>query len=138
MFAGAPTRATRAVTLGRMQATLHTPSVFELSLGDYSTSDASICCNQDGTKFTFTIGPVTDATVAALDSAAQRYGMISLNCRGTPLLLDLVSLERKEPNKLRIEGRVCRDTSDGAWAKHRFHAITRLTLAGSRDSRLAL
>jgi hypothetical protein len=93
-----------------MQGTLHTHSVFELSLADYSTSGASICCNQDGTQFSFTIGPIADVTVAALDSAAQRYGMISLYCGGTPLLLDLVSLERKGPNKLRIEGRVCGDT----------------------------
>lgn len=120
MFAGARTRATRVVTLGRMQATLHAPSVFELSLGDYTTSGASICCNQDGTQFSFTIGPVTDVTVAALDSAAQRYGMISLYGCGMPLLLDLVSLERKEPNKLRIKGRVCGDTSDTVWAKRRF------------------
>ena len=133
MFAGAPTSATRAVTLGLMQPKLHTPSVFELRLGDYSTSGASICCNQDGTQFSFTIGPVTDVTVAALDSAAQRYGMISLYCCGRPLLFDLVSLERKERNKLRIVGRVCGDTPDTVWAKHPFHTITRLALASSRD-----
>jgi hypothetical protein len=95
-----------------VQAKLHTPSVFELSLGDYSTSGASIC-NQDGTKFTFTIGPVTDVTVAALDSVAQRHGMISLYCYGRPLLFDLVSLERKEPNKVRIVGRVYQCDSGG-------------------------
>jgi len=97
-----------------MQTKLHIPSVFELSLGDYSTSGAAICCSRDGTKLTFTIGPMTDVTVVALGRVAERHGTISLNCYGSTLLFALVSLERKEPNKVRIVGRVCCDTLSAA------------------------
>jgi len=97
-----------------MQPKPRVPSVFELTLGDYSTSGASVCCNQYGTKFAVTIGPVTGATVAALDAVTERHGMISLYCYDRPLLLALVSLERKEPNKVRIVGHVCANTSDTA------------------------
>jgi hypothetical protein len=96
-----------------MQPKPRIPSVFELSLGDYSTSGASICCNQYGTKFAVTIGPVTGATMTALDAVTQRHGMISLHSYDRPLLLDLVSLERKEPNNVRIVGRMFgQNTSD--------------------------
>ena len=82
------------------------PQLVELSLADYNSYGASISCDRDGTTFAFTIGPVPDATVAALEGVVQAHKRISLNCCGQPLLLDLVALERKESRKARIVGRI--------------------------------
>jgi hypothetical protein len=77
----------------------------ELSLGDYNVNGASIGCGPDGTKFAFTIGPISDATVAALERAAQTRDRICL-LLPQPLLLDLVALERKGPDNVWIAGRI--------------------------------
>jgi hypothetical protein len=85
---------------------LNTPSVVELNLRDYNANGATISSSEGGTKFAFTIGPMSDAVVAALESAAQKHVTICLYCCGQPLLFDLVELERKEPRKARLVGRI--------------------------------
>ena len=75
-------------------------------MADYNANGASIGCGQNGTTFTVTIWPLSDATVAALDGVVQKHGTIRLYCCRQPLLFSLVAVERKEPRKARIEGRI--------------------------------
>lgn len=77
----------------------------ELSLRHYDISGASISHGPEGTKFACTLGPLADETIAALDSAAQTGGLLRL-LFPQPLLLDLLALERKEPQRIRIVGRI--------------------------------
>jgi hypothetical protein len=86
----------------------------ELNLGDYNVNGASIGCGRDGTKFAFTIRAVSDATVTALERAAETRGSIRL-LLPRPLLLDLVALERKGPDTVRIVGRIVDGISDAIW-----------------------
>jgi len=85
---------------------LDTPQVLELNLGNYNANGASIGFDLNGTTFAVTIWPLSDATVAALDDVVQKHGTICLYCCGVSVLFDLVALERKEPRKARIEGRI--------------------------------
>jgi hypothetical protein len=85
----------------------------ELSLGDYHVNGASIGCGRSGTKFAFTIGPLPDAAVAALVATAHHHGRICL-LLPQPLLLDLVAVERREQQRVRIAGRIVSSTSDGS------------------------
>ena len=78
----------------------------KLSLGDYNVNDGSIGCNRDGTRFAFTLWPLPDALVSALEGVAQKHGRICLYCCGQPLLFDLVSLELVEPLKARLVGQI--------------------------------
>jgi hypothetical protein len=77
----------------------------ELSLGNYDVSGASISHGPEGTKFTCTLGPLAEETMVALDDAAQS-GQILCLLFPQPLLLDLLALERKEPRRVRIVGRI--------------------------------
>jgi hypothetical protein len=89
----------------------HGPQI-KLSLGDYSVDGGSVGCNREGTSFAFTLWPLPDALVAALEGVAQKHGRICLYCSGQPLLFDLVSLELMEPRKVRIVGRIVSGISD--------------------------
>jgi hypothetical protein len=60
----------------------------------------------EGGVFSCSIGPVTDETVAALDRAAHTHALIRLLFSEHPLLLDLVTLERKAPQLVRIVGHI--------------------------------
>jgi hypothetical protein len=82
----------------------------ELSLGDYNVNGASIGCGRGGIKFAFTIGPISDAAVAALVATAHHHGRICL-LLPQPLLLDLVAVERSE-QRVRIAGRIVGSTAD--------------------------
>ena len=106
MFAGALTASDERFTVQHMLPKLDTPSVFELDLGDYSAYGASIVSGRDGTMFTVTIGPISEATVATLDDLAHKRATICLYCRREPLLLDLVAVARKDPRKALIVGRI--------------------------------
>jgi hypothetical protein len=77
----------------------------ELSLGGCQIHGASIGSGPDGTNFAFTIGPISDETLAALDGTAQDHGRVRV-LFPQPLLLDLVALERKDPQQVRIVGRI--------------------------------
>jgi len=89
----------------------HGPQI-KLSLGDFNVNDGSVGCNREGTSFAFTLWPLPDALVAALEGVAQKHGRICLYCSGQPLLFDLVSLELMEPRKVRIVGRIVSGISD--------------------------
>jgi hypothetical protein len=86
----------------------------ELNLADYNVYGASIGCGRDGTTFAFTICAVSDATVTALERAAETRERICL-LLPQPLLLDLVALERKGPHQVRIVGRIAGGISDAIW-----------------------
>ena len=84
----------------------HIGAQLELKLADYEIRGASVGHGVDGTSFACTIGPVSDETMAALDRAAESHGKVCL-LFPQPLLLELVTLERKEPQRVRIVGRIC-------------------------------
>jgi hypothetical protein len=122
MCATARTQPIRGVTFRAVGRKLNTPSVapmqelrrprrvrpqLELSFGDYNVNGASIGCGRGGIKFAFTIGPISDAAVAALVATAHHHGTICL-LLPQPLLLDLVAVEREEPQRVRIAGRIVR------------------------------
>ena len=90
------------------------PPQLKLSLGDYHVNGASIGYGRDGTKFAFTIGPISDPTVAALEDAIRNHWRLCL-LLPRPLLLDFVALEHKEPYRVRIVGRIVGATSDATW-----------------------
>jgi hypothetical protein len=77
----------------------------ELTLADYEVRGASMGHGIQGSSFACTIGPVSDETMAALDRAAVRHETICL-LFPQPLLLELVTLERREPQRVRIAGRI--------------------------------
>ena len=78
----------------------------ELKLDEYKVTGGSIGYGRGGTTFAFTVGPLSASTVAVLDSVAEAHGRICVYCCRQPLLLDLVALERKEPSRVRIVGRM--------------------------------
>ena len=128
MFASAQTSGVRQITLHPMLSELSTRSIasvsaqdanyvgrpLDLSLGDYNVNGGSINCGQDGTKFSFTVWPLSDALAAAFDGVVQQRGRICLHCCGEPVLLDLVSVERTEPQRVRIVGRIVGRAYEGS------------------------
>jgi hypothetical protein len=86
----------------------------DLDLEDYDVNGASIGCGRDGTKFAVTIAAVSNATVNALERAAESHGRICL-LLPRPLLLDLVTLEFSGLGKVTISGRVVGETMDAVW-----------------------
>lgn len=89
----------------------HGGTQLELKLTDYEVRGASVGHGVEGSSFACTIGPVSEETMAALDRAVAGHGTICL-LFPQPLLLELVTLERKEPQRVRIVGRI----SDAATA----------------------
>jgi hypothetical protein len=83
----------------------HIGTQLELKLADYEVGGASLNHGLEGSSFACTIGPVSDETMAALDRAAESHGTICL-LLPQPLLLELVTLERREPKRVRIVGRI--------------------------------
>ena len=77
----------------------------ELNQGHYDVSGASISHGPEGTKFACTLGPLEQETMAALDDAVQSGQLLCL-LFPQPLLLDLLALERKDPHRMRIVGRI--------------------------------
>ncbi len=86
----------------------------DLKVGDYNVDGASIGCGPQGSKFACTIGPLSDATVGALEGAARNHDRICL-LLPEPLLLDVVLLERKEAQRVRIVGRIVDPFSLSDW-----------------------
>jgi hypothetical protein len=77
----------------------------ELNLADYSIQGASVGYGTEGSRFACTIEPVSDETMVALDRAAASHGTICL-LLPKPLLLELVTFERRGPHRIRIVGRM--------------------------------
>ncbi len=84
-----------------------TATQLELNLADYEVRGASVGHGADGSRFACSIGPVSDEAMASLDRVAETHGKIRL-LLPEPLLLDLVTVERKDPKRVRIVGRICR------------------------------
>jgi hypothetical protein len=84
----------------------------ELRLGEYHVHGGSISSGPQGMLFACTIDPLSDETIAALGGAVEHHRRIRL-LLPRPLLLDLVSLERKEPRSVRIVGRIIDLTKAG-------------------------
>ena len=99
-------KAKRLFIFRRMLPNLETPQVLELNLESYNANGASIGFDQNGTTFAVTIWPLSAETVAALDAVVQKHGTICLYCCRVSVVFDLVAVERKEPHKARIEGRI--------------------------------
>ena len=102
-----------SVSSMRMQET-PVGSHFKLSFVDYSVDGGSISHNRDGTQFACTIGPLSDATMAALFRAAENHERVCL-LLPEPLLLDVVTLTYKHPQRVRIVGRVIDPFSMSDW-----------------------
>ena len=83
----------------------HVGTQLELTLADYEVRGASMGHGVAGSTFACTIGPVSGETMAALDRAAESRATIRL-LFPQPLLLELVTLERREPQRVRIVGRI--------------------------------
>jgi hypothetical protein len=91
-------------------------STLELDFGtDYQISAASFAPGPGGGIFSCSVSPMADETVAALDSAIRRRGPVRLLFPGhQAVLLDLVTLERKGPQLIRISGRVVAKGTESA------------------------
>jgi hypothetical protein len=59
-----------------------------------------------GGLFSCSVGPLPDETLAALDEAARTHAPVCLLFNQTPLVLEAVTLERKEAHRVRIVGSV--------------------------------
>jgi hypothetical protein len=95
-----------------LQTEGHVRPQLELSLDDTKVKDGWIGGGRDGATFAFTLGPVSDATVAAIYDAAQNRGTICLHCGRQPLFFDPVAIKRKDLRTLRIVGRIVGGASD--------------------------
>lgn len=63
-----------------------------------------------GGLFSCSLGPLPDETIAALDKAVRAHTPVCLLFDKHPVLLEMVTLERKEARRVRIVGSVA-DTS---------------------------
>jgi hypothetical protein len=88
----------------------------ELNCADFDVASASFspAPGGEGGLFSCSIRLVSAETVAALDRAAQTHTRVNLLFTEHPLLLDLVTLERKAPHLVRIVGHIVQPTANGA------------------------
>jgi hypothetical protein len=61
-----------------------------------------------GGLFSCSVGPLSDETLAALDDASRKHAPVCLVFDGQPILLEMVTLERKEAHRVRIVGPVAK------------------------------
>ena len=89
-------------------------STLELNFGaDCDVTAASFVPEGDGGTFACSVGPLSDDLVAALNHAAQLRTPVRLLFPGDQsVFLELVTLERKGPQLMRLSGRV-RRAADG-------------------------
>jgi len=59
-----------------------------------------------GGLFSCSVGPLPNETLAALDEAARTHAPVCLLFDAKPLILEMVTLERKEAHRVRIVGTV--------------------------------
>jgi hypothetical protein len=87
----------------------------DLNCDEYEVRAASFSPGREGEGglFSCSIAPVTDETAAALAQAVQSHTLIRLSFSEHPLLLDLVTLERKAPQSVRIVGHIVRPATKG-------------------------
>lgn len=91
----------------------HDQLAFDLNCADYEVRDAVFTPGSagGGGLFSCAIGPVADETMVALHRAARTQRPISLWFSDCPVVLDLVTLQRKSPQSVRIVGHVLRPTA---------------------------
>jgi hypothetical protein len=61
--------------------------------------------------FSCSVSPVADGTVEELERAAHRHTPVCLRFDQSSLFLELARLERKDPQSIRIVGRVIRSNT---------------------------
>jgi hypothetical protein len=88
----------------------HGQLAFDLNCADYEVKDASFApaLGGEGAMFSCAIARVSNETMVALDRAARARTPISLWFSDCPVVLDLVTLQRKSPQSVRIIGHVLR------------------------------
>ncbi len=67
-----------------------------------------------GGLFSCSVGPLPNETLAALDEAARAHAPVRLLFNATPLVLEMVSIERKDAHRVRIVGSVVREDAGTA------------------------
>ena len=90
---------------------------FELRITDSQVTAASFASMSEGGVaglFSCSVGALADDDVAALERAAYEHTPVRLLFSESPVLLDLVTLERREPHAVRIIGHVVRLTNETA------------------------
>ena len=87
----------------------------ELNCAEFDVKSASFspAPGGEGGLFSCSIGPVSAETFAALDQATQTHTPVNLLFSEHPLLLELVTLERKAPQLVRIVGHIVNPTAKG-------------------------
>jgi hypothetical protein len=80
----------------------------ELDCSDYQPSRQTFAPTPGGESglFSCSLGPLPKETIAALDRAAHEHTRVRLLFGGHPVLLELVTLERKDAQRVRIVGQV--------------------------------
>ena len=91
----------------------HGQLAFDLNCADYEVKDASFApgLGGEGALFSCAIARVSNETMLALDRAARARTPISLWFSDCPVVLDLVTLQRKSPQSVRIVGHVLKPTA---------------------------
>ena len=87
----------------------------ELDCADFDVKSASFspAPGGEGGLFSCSIGPISAETFAALDQATQTHTLVNLLFSEHPLLLELVTLERKAPQLVRIVGHIVKPVAKG-------------------------
>lgn len=88
-----------------------------LALTDYRVEDGTVNATADGCTFECSLGPVSADVLAALDEAAAAHAQVCLDGK-RPILLALHKVERKDPQRVRIAGRLLDPTMAASWAWH--------------------
>jgi hypothetical protein len=80
----------------------------ELDCSGYQATGQTFAPTPGGASglFSCSVGPLPQETIAALDRAAHEHGRVRLLFGGRPVLLELVTLERKGAQRVRIVGQV--------------------------------
>jgi hypothetical protein len=76
-------------------------SALRVSRGSFSPKPGS-----KGGLLSFSVEPLTSELVARLDRAAHEHALVRIRFSGDPLLMELLTLERKEAHSVRIVAHV--------------------------------
>ena len=89
----------------------------ELRIADSQVTAASFASMSeggDGGLFSCSVAALAEGDVAALERAAYEHTRVRLLFSESPVVLDLVTLERREPHCVRIIGHVVRGNKETA------------------------
>jgi hypothetical protein len=68
----------------------------------------------EGGLFSCSVGPLSEETIAVLDAAARTHGPVCLLFNEVSILLRMVTLERKDAQRVRIVGSVAKPSKTTA------------------------